>query len=274
MSQSWFEKINDQVATLTFYLQGYEQRIDRTTYWSLGHIAKPHEPHYVAKVYIAASGTKTEWFTFINRVLDIEYAPAATMQIADFEYKNWWMSFNDQMRWRGESRGYEGQGYVDNICQIATNIIFEPHRRAIATFDENFPARLHYAEEKFGAPLVTEAFAKDYAAYAKMMYNQPSLTKDTKPKKGRYVYLLNGGKTFYKIGIATIVENRISELQTGSPYKIKLVAKKLHQDANSAEAKLHRAFAKYQEGLTGEWFDFPQHVVETEVLPMLLGGGS
>jgi uncharacterized membrane protein len=104
MNQSWFEKINDQVATLTFYLQGYEQRIDRTTYWSLGDIAKPHERHYVAKVYIAAPDTRTEWFTFINQVLDIEYAPAATMQIADFEYKNCWMRFNDQMKWREEAR--------------------------------------------------------------------------------------------------------------------------------------------------------------------------
>jgi hypothetical protein len=126
--------------------------------------------------------------------------------------------------------------------------------------------------ERRGAPLVTEAFAKDYAAYAQMMYNQPALTENGNPKTGRYVYVLHGGKTFYKIGVAASIENRIRELQTGSPYKMQLVAKKLYENPHHAEAKLHAAFAKYKGELTGEWFDFPDAVLQTEVLPKLLSG--
>jgi predicted GIY-YIG superfamily endonuclease len=274
MKKTWFKKINSDVATLTFYLQGKENVSDPKTYWSLGQIAKPNELHYIATVYIGAPNTKTDWFTFINRVLDIEYAPASSMQIADFEYKVFWQRYNDQMRWKGSFRGYEGQSYVYDICEIATNLIYQPEKPAIAKFNERFPQQLQYAEKQFGAPLVPCSFNKDYDAYAKKLYNQQSLNKKVKPQKGRYVYLLHSGKNLYKIGIANIVEKRIQELQTGSPYKIQLVAKKLHENAITAEAKLHKAFSKYQEGLTGEWFNFPQHVVETEVLPMLLNGDA
>jgi len=71
-----------------------------------------------------------------------------------------------------------------------------------------------------------------------------------------YVYFIKAGKKgAIKIGKSNHPEKRLSELQTGNPYKLKLVAYihcETEKDAFDMEKKMHRVFRKRR--LNGEWF--------------------
>lgn len=69
-----------------------------------------------------------------------------------------------------------------------------------------------------------------------------------------FVYLLNAVSTnWYKIGYTRgDVKMRVASLQTGCPFKLRLVA--VRSGTEITEASLHQAFWK-QRGL-GEWFEF------------------
>jgi hypothetical protein len=71
-----------------------------------------------------------------------------------------------------------------------------------------------------------------------------------------FLYILNfSGTTLYKIGITkNNIEKRISELQTGSPYKIDEIWKYKTSYATKIEPVIHRHYSHCN--TKGEWFDF------------------
>ena len=68
------------------------------------------------------------------------------------------------------------------------------------------------------------------------------------------LYLLNAkGTCFYKIGITKKnIEKRISNLQTGCPYKLTLILE--IEGNNDTEKELHNEYQNFKEH--GEWFKF------------------
>jgi hypothetical protein len=77
----------------------------------------------------------------------------------------------------------------------------------------------------------------------------------------RYIYILRC-HTFYKIGIASDVKQRICQLQIGNPYKIELV-ECFEIDAQyvaKIEKDLHRVLRN--KNVSGEWFRLGDEVLE------------
>lgn len=68
----------------------------------------------------------------------------------------------------------------------------------------------------------------------------------------RYVYLLKTPENIYKIGVATNVEKRIKQLQTGCADKITLVDKFLSKYPFKIESTLHRRYEC--DKIKGEWY--------------------
>jgi hypothetical protein len=69
-----------------------------------------------------------------------------------------------------------------------------------------------------------------------------------------WVYLIHiEGTTYYKIGFAKSIKNRLNQMQTGCPHKMKVVAKVNHSNARSYESLIH-SFVR-DRNVRGEWFD-------------------
>lgn len=69
-----------------------------------------------------------------------------------------------------------------------------------------------------------------------------------------YIYIVNC-HAYYKIGIATRVKTRLSELQVGNPYKIELI-EQFEIDQTyiiSFERRLHTILDGWK--IRGEWFE-------------------
>jgi hypothetical protein len=81
------------------------------------------------------------------------------------------------------------------------------------------------------------------------------------------VYVLAGGRRHVKIGIARDVMKRLRGVQTGCPFKLRIVKQWNTGRAAEVEKAAHRILSNYR--WTGEWFDVPQRaavlVVETLV---------
>tara|TARA_Y100000996_G_scaffold256241_1_gene201609 strand:+ start:116 stop:490 length:375 start_codon:yes stop_codon:yes gene_type:complete len=75
-------------------------------------------------------------------------------------------------------------------------------------------------------------------------------------KKEGFVYLIrgpkNGSEQLYKIGQTSNMQNRMRNLQTGSPTKLEVVKFIQTEDALMTERKLHDAFSETR--IQGEWF--------------------
>jgi hypothetical protein len=74
-----------------------------------------------------------------------------------------------------------------------------------------------------------------------------------------YVYFIRscGGTSMIKIGKATDPERRLAELQTGSPFKLKLLAKficRSEKHALHVESILHNYCKRWR--IRGEWFEY------------------
>ena len=57
-----------------------------------------------------------------------------------------------------------------------------------------------------------------------------------------------------KIGISKNPKNRMRQLQTGSPYKLKLLT--IVNGRGDLERSLHESLNSYKKACKGEWFDF------------------
>lgn len=68
---------------------------------------------------------------------------------------------------------------------------------------------------------------------------------------GKHLYIIQSDKTgTFKIGRANSPIERLDQLQTGSPYKLKLLLVLFNQGYK--EKELHKLLAKYR--TQGEWF--------------------
>ena len=75
-----------------------------------------------------------------------------------------------------------------------------------------------------------------------------------KNKKEGYTYLIHAENLYrFKIGCAVDYKKRLGALQTSSPIKLYLIAKKKTIDMYAEEKKWHSLFSKKRE--RGEWFD-------------------
>ena len=75
-------------------------------------------------------------------------------------------------------------------------------------------------------------------------------------KKEGFVYLIrgpkNGSEQLYKIGQTSNIQDRMRNLQTGSPTKLEIVKFIQTDDALTIERKLHNTFKETR--IRGEWF--------------------
>lgn len=70
-----------------------------------------------------------------------------------------------------------------------------------------------------------------------------------------YFIQQDGGDMFIKIGKTNNINRRLTELQTGSPYKLNIIVKIFAENnshANAIEKMLHERLGKFKS--TGEWF--------------------
>lgn len=71
----------------------------------------------------------------------------------------------------------------------------------------------------------------------------------------KYVYLINQvGTDLYKIGFASDVNKRLFSLQSGNPYRLRLVQTWRSHDADKLEKWFHRECRTYRK--CREWFQF------------------
>lgn len=79
------------------------------------------------------------------------------------------------------------------------------------------------------------------------------------PKQPTLIYLLKSGK-YYKIGATDEIEIRLSALQMGNPFLIKLIDCVYVDDGLQEERALHSLFAEKR--IRGEWFCLSPKEVE------------
>lgn len=76
-----------------------------------------------------------------------------------------------------------------------------------------------------------------------------------------FVYLVQATKTnFYKIGLSKDPLKRLSSIQTGTPFEVKIIHRLYSLNCVLLEKALHDYYQAYW--LRGEWFDFPVSVVK------------
>jgi hypothetical protein len=86
-----------------------------------------------------------------------------------------------------------------------------------------------------------------------------------------YLYLIKCNDRFYKIGKATNMQERMSQLQTGNPYKLCLIAAYGFPNATVVERCLHQRFVNAR--TNGEWFGLSDKDLEDFIqLCEMLGG--
>ena len=77
--------------------------------------------------------------------------------------------------------------------------------------------------------------------------------RENKPSKG-FIYVIQC-HDFVKVGFADKVAIRLSALQTGCPYKLRLLASWHSDSVQRDEARLHALWRKFE--VRGEWFQVP-----------------
>jgi len=88
-------------------------------------------------------------------------------------------------------------------------------------------------------------------------------TISIKVELNKFVYIIKlRGFDIYKIGIAKNVENRMSGIQTGTPFLIELIHKVFVGSAGKIESSLHSKYKKYQTEAQNEWFKLSHHQIE------------
>jgi len=86
-------------------------------------------------------------------------------------------------------------------------------------------------------------------------------TQKIKENNLKYVYVIRGSRinsneSNYKIGIATNIKRRLSNMQTSSPEELKLIFKHRTDQPDKLEKSLHNYFKYYRIRNNGEWFRF------------------
>lgn len=119
----------------------------------------------------------------------------------------------------------------------------------------SFRELANIAADKLGWPQIDKGQPRerDFAKQYLIKYSQIMSSHDIKNPKS-WVYFIKSGP-FIKIGVSDNVSARLDNLQTASPYKLKLVAKIGCIDRTNAfntEKKIHSLIKSFR--LNGEWF--------------------
>jgi len=89
------------------------------------------------------------------------------------------------------------------------------------------------------------------------------LERDETDATARVLYVIAHPHGYYKIGVSSNPLRRIQDLQTASPYSLRLIGFSGFKDPVAAESALHSRFSECHE--RGEWFDFSDKVATTLV---------
>lgn len=76
----------------------------------------------------------------------------------------------------------------------------------------------------------------------------------------KQIYLIEHPLGFYKIGIARFSDDRVKDLQTGSPFELSVRSWVTTTEPHEVESDLHDSLSEYH--VRGEWFELPDDVVE------------
>lgn len=94
------------------------------------------------------------------------------------------------------------------------------------------------------------------------------------PAKPHYVYLIQcGNKTYYKIGIAANIEERLYGLQLGNPFLLSIIDSRRmgsKKDALRVETELHNFASSWE--IHREWYNLSPKIlgIITELLNKLV----
>jgi hypothetical protein len=83
----------------------------------------------------------------------------------------------------------------------------------------------------------------------------------------QHVYVVTGGLRYCKIGVAHDVYKRIAGIQTGCPFRVKLVRCWLTPYAFKIETAAHKKLANFNS--VGEWFDVPASAAVATVAALM-----
>ena len=96
-----------------------------------------------------------------------------------------------------------------------------------------------------------------------------------KASSGTSIYVIQCCE-YSKIGIAKNIKSRISSLQIGCPYELRVIAKLGTSNARSDERRLHHLLRRFR--TRGEWFKLSDsliaHIVKAQTVADLLDDGS
>lgn len=128
------------------------------------------------------------------------------------------------------------------------------HWRREYTIDQIIDQEYRKAENKIAR---AKKNAEDRAnrRLAKIAASRERTGKAGNDKTAGFVYLMTvsaGGETWYKIGRASRVKDRLAVVQSGSPWAVSVASEWLVADAAQTEKMLHAMFSD-KRGI-GEWF--------------------
>jgi len=86
--------------------------------------------------------------------------------------------------------------------------------------------------------------------------------------KRDFIYIIQCKSDYYKIGFATDVRSRISAMQTGNPFRIRLIFSTMLPDPQSLERYLHNNYKNQR--VRGEWFRL-NHVEVKDIASFVVG---
>lgn len=91
------------------------------------------------------------------------------------------------------------------------------------------------------------------------LLNSIGYCKTHRPDERGFVYVMVC-EGFVKIGVATNIEDRLTTLQIGNPFEIKIIKAWRTTDPGQLEDRLHAILERYR--VRGEWFKIPEEELE------------
>lgn len=116
--------------------------------------------------------------------------------------------------------------------------------------------RVSYFNNKF----IFNFYLNQYGRSHELDYHNASfLTKQRNTLEGQFVYVfVNYFSNVCKIGYSTNPVKRLNAIQTGCPFKLKMVV--VVKGNRSVEKALHKKYKKYK--TNGEWFSYKEELKE------------
>ncbi len=95
---------------------------------------------------------------------------------------------------------------------------------------------------------------------------------NTSDRSRKDVYIITFDDTHYKIGVSSSIQERLKSIQTGSPYKLKIVYLETIDYAYLVENFIHLYF--FHQNTHGEWFklSFKDFNIAKKIIKNFSGG--